>query len=589
MTKREWQLAIPLLISFALCLAAFVHGQRLEDPSNGITVLRTFKAVQGGEHVAVIANKALHVLDAAGQRIARQDLQALGLTEAPNDMDWTVDAQQRVEAWFFDDTVPRVVRCTWSPEQLRLQDCNNAMAGPQLKADPSSLAVHLAVDAIGQRVFIADARGGRVQVFDWAGKALTGTAPQTLPLAFPNRLRYLGDDTLVVADNDNRRLVWLRVPPGQPPTLLRSLYAADHGKARAGRGKVTDVAFGPDGTVWMLAVKQRQRDGDVLVFDSQRLPVDRAALPEDSDPLFIDALGPNALVADYTKMTLHRIDTQGRVLGTFGGAAFLAELAPLQAQARAGAWWRMGAMVGGGVVIVVGLVLGWLFGQKPQRPGQFDGEAKAALSALAQTKATADSSLSFPVVLQQTAAFRKAVRRQAALLGSLMVVVLAAMVLAIALPLLTHDNLNKVFGNWKFVALVLLGLAAPCVSLWLMWRDLWQIAELRVTEHRLGWVKKGKVVYAAPLTQVKASTNALLIGTKVVRFRMVARRPTPGEAMFDMGLFERAVLARLPPDSLVDDQALVWAAFRRRPIAAQLALGSTAVALLLTALWIGLR
>jgi hypothetical protein len=83
MTKREWQLAIPLLISFALCLAAFVHGQRLEDPSNGITVLRTFKAVQGGEHVAVIANKALHVLDAAGQRIARQDLQALGLTEAP--------------------------------------------------------------------------------------------------------------------------------------------------------------------------------------------------------------------------------------------------------------------------------------------------------------------------------------------------------------------------------------------------------------------------------------------------------------------------------------------------------------------------
>ena len=56
-----------------------------------------------------------------------------------------------------------------------------------------------------------------------------------------------------------------------------------------------------------------------------------------------------------------------------------------------------------------------------------------------------------------------------------------------------------------------------------------------------------------------------------------------------MGLFERAVLARLPPDSLVDDQALVWAAFRRRPIAAQLALGSMAVALLLTALWIGLR
>ena len=191
--------------------------------------------------------------------------------------------------------------------------------------------------------------------------------------------------------------------------------------------------------------------------------------------------------------------------------------------------------------------------------------------------------------MQQTAAFRKAVRRQAALLGSLMVVVLVAMVLAIALPLLTHDNLHKVFGHWKFVALVLLGLAAPCVSLWLMWRDLWQMAELRVTEHRLGWVKKGKVVYAAPLAQVKASTNALLIGTQVVRFRMVARPPKSGEAMFDMDVFKRAVLARLPLENLVDDQALVWAAFRNRPLAAQLALGSVAVALLLTALWTVLR
>ncbi|MES2581382.1 MAG: hypothetical protein V4627_01590 [Pseudomonadota bacterium] len=580
MTKREWQLAIPLIISFALCLAALVHGQRLEDPNNGITALRVVKTAQG-EHVAIIANKALHVLDAAGQRITRQDLQALGLAEAPNDMDWTVDAQQRVEAWFFDDSVPRVLRCAWNSEQALLQECRTAMAGPQLKADPHSVAVHLAVDAAGQRVFIADAKGVRVQVFDFTGKLLTGTDPQTLPLAFPNRLRYLGDDTLVVADNDNRRLVWLRLTPGQPPQQLRSLYAAGHGQARPGRGKVTDVAFGPDGTVWMLAVKQRQRAGDVLVFDAQHRPVARAALADDTDPLVLDTLGNTALVADYTHTLLHHIDAKGRNLGEFGGAAFLAELAPLQAQARAGALWRTGAMVGGAVVIVLGLLLGWLFGQKPKRPGQFDSQAKAALARLA----TADASLQLPVVLQQTAAFRKAVRRQMLVLGLLMAFMAAMVVVVVALPWLQHGGLAKFLGNWKLASLVLFGMAAPCISIWLLWRDLWQPAELRVTEHRLGWIKGSKVVNAAPLKEVYASSNALLLGTRVIRFRMLTRTGKLGEAMFDMDLFERAVLSRLPPQNLVDDQALAWKAFKNRPLALQLLLGGLLLGILLLAVY----
>ncbi|QTN27025.1 hypothetical protein HZ993_17180 [Rhodoferax sp. AJA081-3] len=577
MTKREWQLAIPLLISFALCLAAFVHGQRLEDPGNGITALRVFKTVQGGEHVAVIANKALHVLDAAGQRIVRQELQTLGLTEAPNDMDWTVDAQQRVEAWFFDDTVPRVLRCIWSPEQLRLQDCRNAMTGPQLKTNPRSLAVHLAVDAIGQRVFIADAKSGRVQVFDLAGKALTSTDPQTLPLAFPNRLRYLGDDTLAVADNDNRRLIWLRVTPGQPPKLLRSLYSADHGKARAGRGKVTDVAFGPDGTVWMLAVKQRQRDGDVLVFDAQRLPVARAGLAEDSDPLFIDTLGDSALVADYTRITINRIDTQGRDLGTFGGAAFQAELAPLQAKARTGALWRTGAMVGGGVVIVVGLLLGWRFGQKPKLPGQFDNQAKLALAALGGVGTT----LEFPVVLQQTAAYRKAIRKQVLLFVLLPFLLAVSATTALAGLWLTPGNLESVLRNWKLLFVAMLGIAASCASAWFAWRDLLRTSELRVTEHRVGWFRSNQVVCAAPLNEVHASSNALLLGAKVIRFRTLGRTAAVGEPMFDMDLLNRAVLSRLPPDHLVDDQALAWLAFKNKPLVQKVLLAGLFAAILL--------
>lgn len=371
MTKREWQLAIPILIGFALCLAAFVHGQNMANPGAGVAALRVFKAQQG-ERVAVVANNALHVLDAQGRRIARQDLKALGLGENPSDMDWTVDAGQRVEAWFFDDAaVPRVRRCAWSDAQAQLVDCRTAMEGPQLKNNARSRAVHLAVDRPGERVFIADAKSDRVQSFDLDGKALAGTDPQVAPLLFPNRLRYLGNDTLVVADNDHRRLSWLRVAPGQPTGLLRSLGSAVHGQARKGRGKVTDVALGPDGTLWMLAVKQGQKDGDVLVFDAQQRPVARAALADDSDPLLIDALGNTALVADYRFIKLNRIDAQGRDLGEFGDAAFGGELRSLGQRARSGALWQTGAMVAGGVVIAVGLLLGLLFGQKPKRPGPF--------------------------------------------------------------------------------------------------------------------------------------------------------------------------------------------------------------------------
>ena len=77
MTKREWQLAIPILIGFALCLAAFVHGQHMVDPNAGIAALRVFKSPQG-ERVAVVANSALHLLDPQGKRLARQDIKTLG-------------------------------------------------------------------------------------------------------------------------------------------------------------------------------------------------------------------------------------------------------------------------------------------------------------------------------------------------------------------------------------------------------------------------------------------------------------------------------------------------------------------------------
>ena len=365
MTRREWQIAVPILMGLFICVAGFMRGVQIDNSFAGISAMR---ALPDGK-LAVVANHALHVLDASGARLARQPLSALGMQDDPNDMDWTVDAQGRVEAWFFDDSVPRVVRCSWDDGKGGLVQCAAAMSGPQLKANDRSRAVHLAVDRAGGRVFIADAQGHRFQVFDLAGKRLGSSGRESVSLLYPNRLRFLGDDTLVIADNDHHRLVWAKVPPGQAPKVLRTLDAKAHPQARSNRTKVTDMAFAPSGAMWMMAMKQGQKDGDILVFDGDR-PLVRADLPPDADPIVIESLGSHAVVGDYSLVKLYRIDAAGKYLGDFGDGAFASEMVPLQALSRESSRWTTGSLVGGGLVILAGLLLGWRYSEKPSRGGK---------------------------------------------------------------------------------------------------------------------------------------------------------------------------------------------------------------------------
>jgi len=221
-------------------------------------------------------------------------------------------------------------------------------------------------------------------------------------------------------------------------------------------------------------------------------------------------------------------------------------------------------MAGGGIVIVLGLVLGWRFGEKPKRPGQFDEQAKAALAGLGKADTTP---LRFPVVLKQTQAYRTAMHKQ--MLGVTVVVVLVA-TMAVAVPAFLVGDLEKMLGNWKLVSGALIGIAVSCLSIVLVWRELSKALELRVTEHKLGCFKGGDLVCSAPLKEAYASTNALLLGAKVVRFRMPAMHTKVGAPMFDMEVFNRAVLARLPPQNLVSDQALAWLAIKNGPLVVKL-------------------
>lgn len=370
MNRRDWMIGVPVLAALAGCLAAFLHGMQIQSSVDGMAALRSLET-PAGARVAVVAARALHLLDADGRRLARQDLGAIGLQDTPNDMDLTLNSAGQLEAWFFDDArpLPRVIRCAWNEASAAFKPCLVAASGAQLKWDATSRAVHLAVDRAGGRMFIADARSARVQTFSLDGKRLSASEPSDLPLNFPNRLRYLGRDELVIADNDHRRLLWAKARPGDPVQLTSTLYAAAHPQSRASRTKVTDVAFGRSGSIWMLAVKQGQKDGDVLVFDAARRPVARAGLPAGADPLVIEALGDTAVVADFSLLALHHLDPQGRLIGEFGDASFKAELVPLRERWRRSKIWTNGALGAGAVVLLLGFVLAWRFGSKPAPGG----------------------------------------------------------------------------------------------------------------------------------------------------------------------------------------------------------------------------
>lgn len=91
-----------------------------------------------------------------------------------------------------------------------------------------------------------------------------------------------------------------------------------------------------------------------------------------------------------------------------------------------------------------------------------------------------------------------------------------------------------------------------------------------MTEPKLGWFRNGVLVRAVPLQEVYASTHALLIGSKMIRFRLLATKTASGPDRFDMDLLNQALLSRLPPQNLVSDQALAWRSFKNQQVAFKL-------------------
>ncbi|TWO70994.1 hypothetical protein FN976_11750 [Caenimonas sedimenti] len=360
MTRSETRIAALVLALFLPGLAAVFWGSQERAGADRPGPLRGFTQA-GAERAAVIFHGALHLLDAEGRPLARQPLRELGLAEEPTDMDWTATPDGRLQAWFFEDTVPRIVRCDLRATPPGLHACAQVVAGERLKVNPTSRAVHIAVDPANERLFVADAQGHAVRALSFQGEVLGQSAAGEL--LFPNRLR-LQAGLLVVADNDHQRVVWLDVAPPRPAFRAeRSVQLASHPQSSAGR-KAADFAFlpAPDGAapmLWTLAVAQGQKRGRLLAYDAAYAPRGAADQGGHADPLIIDRLGNALLVADFEGIGYFRVAADGRFLGAFGQGAFAEEVQGERDRVRAGQLWMAVGRAAMVLALLVGLALGW--------------------------------------------------------------------------------------------------------------------------------------------------------------------------------------------------------------------------------------
>jgi hypothetical protein len=552
MTPRETRSALVVIALLLPSLAAIFWSSTKAAGIPRPGAVRSF-VVDGRDHAAVMFNGALHLLDAQGRRLTRQPLAELGLAAEPADMDWTADAQGKVHAWFFDDTVPRLVRCELDTSALfRAERCGTAMSGPQLKIQPASRAVHIAVDAARERVFIADAKGHAVRAFTLQGRLLAQGGDGDL--SFPGRLRVAGNQ-LIVADNDHGRLVWMDIGTPEPSLLMLHTLAIDHHPEATGDRKAADFAVLPGskakaGALWLLAVKQGQKSGEVLVYGPGLEPTVSADLGGHGDPLVVDRLGKDLLVADLRGVALYRVSANGTFLGSFGNAQFARELAETRASLRAVEVWQVAGWAALAITLAIGFLLAWRFSETP-----------AGLRALEAFDVHRDTEASVPLgpMDLKPAAWH---RRQLAAVG--MGASFVSLTLVGAVLFLFPYELPPGFWRPPMAWILPAVLLAMVVSAWF---------GLRKTARKRLWLARGRVevrlerrtLAAAKPDEILASPRALLVGRQMLPYRIQGVSGAPTRWIYEEDLVKRYVLAHLRPQQRLTDAELARAYIVRMP------------------------
>lgn len=132
---------------------------------------------------------------------------------------------------------------------------------------------------------------------------------------FPNQL-LVYDNRLYVADTNHHRI---RVVEPRTDVFGTEISSVDVMPAEAQRNKQiwpTHIARVGD-EWWINNMRTNMNDGDIYIFDENWVFQTRVGLPAGADPIAIKAFRGEVLVSDWNNDRIHRVATDGQLLGDF--------------------------------------------------------------------------------------------------------------------------------------------------------------------------------------------------------------------------------------------------------------------------------
>ena len=335
-------LAIVVIAGFIAIIANSLRISMRSGDDFGPTVLTSDAAGVVYTNIAT----TLYVLDEPGTLKDRIPLAQLGLQGATlTDLLALPDGRLLIGS----SDASRIRAC--EPAQRR---CTSFIqSGPQ----PVS-AFKMAWDMSRQRLVVVDGERHRILVYDRSGALVLESKGGQHGLKLPNTVWLTADDTAIIADTNQHRLVWL---DGATFSSEQREMPVTNTTGSFRRVWPTDFATTANRGYWVILDNDLLENGDVLLFDADGQPLQRLALPSGWDPIKLLARPHDVLLAGYDSVDLVSIRHDGEVITPFGDDAFRGALAETRARREtANRWWHLWIWMAIAPLAVLAGVAAWL-------------------------------------------------------------------------------------------------------------------------------------------------------------------------------------------------------------------------------------
>lgn len=435
------------------------------------------------------------------------------------------------------------------------------------------------------QMIVADSDHHRLRVFDTQGREVLVTRTEPVALCYPNSVIAL-DGYLYVTDTNNLRIA--RVDPKnnyQSETFIQtaagapfrqancvdvSSHLAERGDAYVNLMLDSSVSVGraalpparpkhvlpaallhsSQNQWWIIQMKGKMEQGDVILYSDNGVPLKRVALPEDADPTSMLETNDGVLVTDPTLAKIFEVSLDGELKGEWGPQALKDEFTHiLQVRHRLQQLTPIGwVLIVLGMVAAIVVVVRELIRVK--------GEWNPAMAKL-QPSIVTPAALNAPEVwLSIQPEFSRQFKRGAWLLAGLMLAIAIGQWFFIhhhqanSNPLLQHriEMLMSVSTAILLIATVLGAL--------LVYRRSGE--RIGTNGQQLRFDPGNGTVFSSDFSDVLVSRNMLMVGRRLVNVH--TKR---GKLLFPPEQFNALILARIPARNFVSPLRFWLEALRR--------------------------